>query len=325
MTLEPADARETLRVPPHDADQPEGGQGSGDLLFTKDARLLTTSAKEIQDGISRSNGDPAMDQKGSLRGATASMEGPVRIAVAPSDPSEVLVPEVFEGGGSTERMQVRQADGDRAVMQQGSSRSEATHDMQQDRSAFDSKGGSRSSDRSAPPSHDGRQIGADFALAAGPRAEGPRLESAAPPVHAGSLVDQVAEQVAEAARMSLRNEGGQVHLRLHPKALGELLIDISWKDGGIVAAIKVQSHAAGEYLTNDLDRLRTALDQQGIRVSDLGVQVGLDLRHGSFEGNGFRPSPTIEHTREAIPWRDRGLVPLNALSMKTDSLIDITV
>jgi len=197
--------------------------------------------------------------------------------------------------------------------------------MQQDRSAFDSKGGSRSSDRPSPPSHDGRQIGADFALAAGPRAEGPRLESAAPPVHAGSLVDQVAEQVAEAARMSLRNEGGHVHLRLHPKALGELLIDISWKDGGIVAAIKVQSHAAGEYLTNDLDRLRTALDQQGIRVSDLGVQVGLDLRHGSFEGNGFRPSPTIEHTREAIPWRDRGLVPLNALSMKTDSLIDITV
>jgi hypothetical protein len=78
-------------------------------------------------------------------------------------------------------------------------------------------------------------------------------------------------------------------------------------------------------LTNDLDRLRTALDQQGIRVSDLGVHVGLDLRHGSFEGNGFRPSPTIEYAREAIPWRDRGVVPPNALSMKTDSLIDITV
>ncbi|MGB4781822.1 flagellar hook-length control protein FliK [Candidatus Methylomirabilis sp.] len=346
VTLEPADAREGLRVPLPDADQPEGGQRSGDFLLTKDALLLMTSAKEVQDGISRSNGDPAMEQKGSLPGAAVSMEGPARAAVAPpeettgrsslpqysgvrfstpSDPSKVIGPEVFEGEGSSERPQVWQADGDRAVMRQGSSRAETTQDMQQDRSAFDSEGGSRSSDRSSPPSHDGRQVGGDFTLKAPPRAGELRLESAAPPMHTGSLVDQVAEQVAEAARMSLRSEGGQVHLRLHPKALGELLIDISWKDGGIVAAIKVQSHAAGEYLTNDLGRLKTALDQQGIRVSDLGVQVGLDLRHGSFEGNGFRPSPTIEYAREAIPWRDRGLVPPNALSMKTDSLIDITV
>lgn len=125
--------------------------------------------------------------------------------------------------------------------------------------------------------------------------------------------------------MSLRSEGGQVHLRLHPKALGELLIDISWKEGGIVAAIKAQSHIAGDLLASDLGRLRTALDKQGIPVSDLGVQVGLDLRHWSFEGNGFRASPTIEYAREAIPWRDRGSALPNALSMKTDSLIDITV
>jgi hypothetical protein len=346
VTLEPADAREALRVPPADADQPEGGQRSGDLLFTKDARLLMTSAKEVQDGISRSNGDLAMNQKGSLPGAMASMEGPARAVVAPSeetvgrsslphysgvrfstpsDPSKVLGSEVFDGAESTERLQVRQADGDRAVRQQGSSRPEATQDMQQDRSAFDSEGGGRSSDRSSPPSHDGRQIGADFALSAGPRAEGSRSGSAAPPVHTGSLVDQVAEQVAEAARMSLRSEGGQVHLRIHPKALGEMLIDISWKEGGIVAAIKVQSHAAGELLANDLARLRTALDKQGIPVSDLGVQVGLDLRHGSFEGNEFRSSPAIEYVREAIPWRDRESVLPNALSMKTESVIDITV
>ena len=162
VTLEPADAREALRVPPADADQPEGGQRSGDLLFTKDARLLMTSAKEVQDGISRSNGDLAMNQKGSLPGAMASMEGPARAVVAPSeetvgrsslphysgvrfstpsDPSKVLGSEVFDGAESTERLQVRQADGDRAVRQQGSSRPEATQDMQQDRSAFDSRVG----------------------------------------------------------------------------------------------------------------------------------------------------------------------------------------
>ncbi len=346
VTLEPVNAREVLRVPLAGADQPEGGQRSGDLLFTKDARLLMISANEVQDGISRSIGDPVMEQKGSLPVMAASMEEPTRAVVTTpeetgssslpqrtaiqfstaSGPTKVFGPTLFEGEGSHEGVQVGRSSGvPIAAMRQESPPLEATQGSQQDRSAFDSEGGSRSSERSSPPSHDGRQVGGDFVLAAEPRAEGPRSGSAAPSVHAGSLVDHVAEQVAEAARMSLRNEGGHVHLRLHPKALGELLIDISWKDGGIVAAIKVQSHAAGEYLTNDLGRLRTALDQQGIRVSDLGVQVGLDLRHGSFEGNGFRPSPTIEYAREAIPWRDRGLVPPNALSMKTDSLLDITV
>ena len=346
VTLEPVNAREVLRVPLAGADQPEGGQRSGDLLFTKDARLLMISANEVQDGISRSIGDPAMEQKGSLPVMAASMEEPTRAVVTTPEETgssslsqraaiqfstasgltKVFGLELFEGDGSPEGVQVGRSSGTPiAAMRQESPPLEATQGSQQDRSAFDSEGGNRSSDRSSPPSHDGRQVGGDFTLKAPPRAEELRLESAAPSVHAGSLVDHVAEQVAEAARMSLRNEGGQVHLRLHPKALGELLIDISWKDGGIVAAIKVQSHAAGEYLTNDLGRLRTALDQQGIRVSDLGVQVGLDLRHGSFEGNGFRPSPTIEYAREAIPWRDRGLVPPNALSMETDSLIDITV
>src|SRR5574337_700650 len=304
-----------------------------------------TSATGVQDGTSRSNGDQVTEQVGGLPPMVISVEGSARAAVAPSeetagrsslpqhsgalfstpsDPSEVLGSEVFEGERSPERIQMGRAASDRAVLPQGSSRLEATQDMQQDGSTSDPEGGGHSSDRSSPPPGDGRQIGADFALAAGPRAEGPRAGSAAPPMHTRSLVDQVAEQVAEAARMSLRNEGGQVHLHLHPKALGELLIDISWKEGGIVAAIKAQSHIAGDLLASGLGRLRTALDKQGIPVSGLGVQVGLDLRHWSFEGNGFRPSPTIEYTRGTIPWRDRGSVPPNAVSMKTDSLIDIT-
>lgn len=304
------------------------------------------SATEVQEGASRSNGDQIREQVGDLPPMVISVEGQARAAVAPSeetagrsslpqhsgvrlltpsDPSEVLGPEVFEGERSSERVQEGRAASDRAALPQGSPRLEATQGMQQDRSASDSEGESRSSNRSSPPPGDGRQIGADFTLAAGPRADAPRSGSAAPPVHTGSLVDQVAEQVAEAARMSLRNEGGQVHLHLHPKALGELLIDISWKEGGIVAAIKAQSHIAGDLLASDLGRLRTALDKQGIPVSGLGVQVGLDLRHWSFEGNGFRSSPAIEYARGTIPWRDRGSVLPNAVSMKTDSLIDITV
>ncbi|MDD5558320.1 flagellar hook-length control protein FliK [Candidatus Methylomirabilis sp.] len=305
-----------------------------------------TSATGVQDGTSRSNGDRVIEQVGGLPPMVTSLEGHARAVVAsseetagrsslpqhagalfstPSDSSEVVGSEVFEGERSPERVQMGRATSDRAALPQGSPRIEATQDMQQDGSTSDPEGGSHSSGHSSSPPGDGRQIGADFTLVAGPRVEGPRAGSAAPPMHTGSLVDQVAEQVAEAARMSLRNEGGQVHLHLHPKALGELLIDISWKEGGIVAAIKAQSHIAGDLLASDLGRLRTALDKQGIPVSGLGVQVGLDLRHWNFEGNGFRPSPTIEYARGTIPWRDRGSVLPNAVSMKTDSLIDITV
>lgn len=342
-TLEVAAARATPLMPLANNersaidDQPSASGG---------AQLLMRGAKELQGGISRSNNDRTPEQVGGLPSMVTAVEDPARAAVVsseestgrsllprssadriatPSDSSELLGSEVFEAEGSSDRVQMRRADGDRAVIRLESPRLEATQGLQHDRSASDSDGGSRSSDRSSPPPDDGRQIGADFALAAPSRAEALRSGSTAPSLHTRSLVDQVAEQIATAARLNPRSEGSHVQLRLHPQALGELVIEVSWKESGIVAAIKAQSQAAGDVLASELGRLRTALGDQGIPVSGLGVQVGVDLRQWSFEGNGFRASSSIGYAPEAIAWRDRGSALPMTPAMEPESLIDITV
>lgn len=342
-TLEVAAARATPLMPLANNersaidDQPSASGG---------AQLLMRGAKELQGGISRSNNDQTPEQVGGLPSMVTAVEDPARAAVVsseestgrfslprssadriatPSDSSELLGSEVFEAEGSSDRVQMRRADGDRAVIRLESPRLEATQGLQHDRSASDSDGGSRSSDRSSPPPDDGRQIGADFALAAPSRAEALRSGSTAPSLHTRSLVDQVAEQIATAARLNPRSEGSHVQLRLHPQALGELVIEVSWKESGIVAAIKAQSQAAGDVLASELGRLRTALGDQGIPVSGLGVQVGVDLRQWSFEGNGFRASSSIGYAPEAIAWRDRGSALPMTPAMEPESLIDITV
>ncbi len=299
QTAKSAAARPILLMLPADAHKPEGARESEDFLFAKDARPVMTSAQEVRGGINRSISGQATEQIDDLPQMVASMDGPqIAAATRPeeaagrsalsrhspawiptsSDPVEVLASEMLEGVVSSDRVQAGRADGDRAAMHQGSARLDAAPAMQPDRSISGPAGGNGSRDLSSHLPADGGQSGANFASAAPPRAEELRQGSAALPAYAQSVVDQVAEQIATTARMNPRHDGGHMQLRLHPEALGELVIEVSWKDSGIVAAIKTQSHVAGELLANDLGRLRIALEEQGISISGLGVQVGLDLR-----------------------------------------------
>jgi flagellar hook-length control protein FliK len=134
----------------------------------------------------------------------------------------------------------------------------------------------------------------------------------------------VVDQVAMAARLSSQRNGTErVQLRLHPQALGELVIEVSWKESGIVASIKAQSHITGELLAGDLGRLKTALGEQGIPVSGLGVQVGVDLREWSDRGQTPH-SPA--RTAASHPLTADSAAPIaDSRAWEPDSLIDIRV
>jgi hypothetical protein len=145
------------------------------------------------------------------------------------------------------------------------------------------------------------------------------------PERSRSLLDQVAHEIASAARLSFRSEDARVQVRLRPEALGELVIQVSWNEKGIAAAIQAASRLAGEMLEGDLGRLRNALDLQGIPVSSLAVQIGLDFRDWGAGGGRFRAPSTIRVESEAIPWRDRGSAQPVAEPIKRQGLIDITI
>lgn len=200
-----------------------------------------------------------------------------------------------------------------------------TSDARQDGSTSDMEREHRSFDRITSSPEEWRQFGRDLALAA-PQARGEvRTASAEPSGYRGSPVDQVAEQLAAWARLRSRHERGSVQVRLHPEVLGELMIEVSWQDGGIVAAIKAQNSVAGELLASDLSRLRTTLTEQGIPVFDLGVQVGMDFRHWTSEENGFRAARHIANAPGTGSGPDREPALPTLLAMTSNSVIDILV
>jgi hypothetical protein len=243
----------------------------------------------------------------------------------PTDPMGRNGAALLDGEGFPERLQTERSHSERPTIRLEPTSSEAAQVALRDRLAADPENEGRSFDHS-PPSHDDwRQLGRDRAIGPPPTGEEFRLESAAPPRHPGSLIDQVAEQVATAARLSLRHEGSRAQLRLHPQALGELTIEVSWQDSGIVVSIKTPNSVTGDLLASDLGRLRTTLTERGVPVSNLGVQVGMDLRHWSFEGNRFQRSSTTEYAPEAVIRRGGESAVPTAPPMKVNSLIDIVI
>lgn len=336
QTCKPDAARPTLVMPLVNNERSASGG----------VNIPATSAKEVQDGMNRLNDAQAPGQVGDLLPIATALGDSARVTVAlseeaagrssfsqrpairitiSSDVSEALGSEVRDGEGFRDQTEVNAAD-DRAALRQESPRIETTQWLKHDESASDSESGDPAPDRSSsPPSSDRAGLHADCTLSATSRTEGPRSGPVALSGHPRALSDQLAEPIVMAARLSQRNEGKHVQLRLHPQTLGELVIEVSWKDSGIVAAIKVQHHVAGELLANDLGRLRIALVEQGIPISDLGVQIGLDLHQWSYAGNGSQDSRVTGYLPEAMLRHDRGSMPTMVPVMGPDSLIDITV
>lgn len=233
--------------------------------------------------------------------------------------------ELYGGDELSRGIRSEHAGGDRIVVPHSAKRDETPQDPQQDRWSPGTKDGGPRPDGSVSSSVHGRQFGLDLAGATASKGEHlrPNVSDLSP--RPRLVVEQVAEQIGTAAGISRRQDGESVQLRLHPQTLGELVVEVSWGESGIVAAIKTQSHVTGELLAADLGRLRIALEKQGFSVSDLGVQVGLDFRQWNSAGNGFHTWPGIEHPAETIPRHDRRFALPAVAAIGPNSLIDIMV
>jgi flagellar hook-length control protein FliK len=110
---------------------------------------------------------------------------------------------------------------------------------------------------------------------------------------ARSLPQTAAAQVIRQAsvwlgQMVLRGPN-RVTLRLTPPELGQLHLDVVFKDGGVTAHVVADSHAVKQAIEANLDQLRQQLADQGVNVERFDVEV----RHqssgsGDGESNGGR-------------------------------------
>jgi flagellar hook-length control protein FliK len=94
----------------------------------------------------------------------------------------------------------------------------------------------------------------------------------------------------EAMRMA--NGRGEISLQLNPESLGSVHVTIATKPEGVVAVILAETSHAQQAMEGAKEQLRAALENRGLRLSTLDVNVGQQAPNGSpfgFAGHSDTP------------------------------------
>jgi hypothetical protein len=102
------------------------------------------------------------------------------------------------------------------------------------------------------------------------------------------------ERVVSAARASLARGGMAVHLRLYPESLGEVRVQVRWEGGTLSARLEAATPAARDALESGAPSLRAALQEHGIPLDRLSVNLRMDSDARSPHRHLAPENPTVE-------------------------------
>ena len=86
----------------------------------------------------------------------------------------------------------------------------------------------------------------------------------------------------------------ELNVQLSPKELGDLNIRITENNGVLVAEIKVDNDKAKEFILNELHLLKENLQEQGLNVSDVKVDIRQDHHQSQMEQERQKSSKRIQ-------------------------------
>lgn len=86
-------------------------------------------------------------------------------------------------------------------------------------------------------------------------------------------VRDLMEQFQQFARTNITADTTSIEMRLNPESLGRLLIHVTEQEGSVRATIQTQSEQVREAMEGQLAVLRTTLEGQGIKVTEVEVTV----------------------------------------------------
>ena len=84
---------------------------------------------------------------------------------------------------------------------------------------------------------------------------------------------QVAGQVEQGMLTAMRDGATRLDLQLHPAELGAITITLVARNGEVSAQIRSEKSETAEMVTRQLDTIRVNLEQQGIKVDKIEVQM----------------------------------------------------
>ena len=99
------------------------------------------------------------------------------------------------------------------------------------------------------------------------------------------LAQQAASQVESGILSAMRNGATRLDLQLHPAELGPLGITLISRNGEVTAQLRSEKTETAELLTRQMDMIRVNLEQQGVKVDKIEVQLQNQQDNG--QNNAF--------------------------------------
>lgn len=124
---------------------------------------------------------------------------------------------------------------------------------------------------------------------AGPTGEAARASS---PQQLRTEQAEIAPQVAKGLASLVLKDGGRAQIQLRPEALGRVDVDLAVEQGIVRATLSAENETARELLRDQLDQLRSLLEQRGLRVESLEVS----------DADGERGLPADANDRRGGRW-----------------------
>lgn len=142
--------------------------------------------------------------------------------------------------------------------------------------------------------------------------------------------NNILNQVIQKMRLSQNLHDSKLVMKLHPVELGELKIDVQLKDGTIQASIVAQNQQVQEILEKNMPRLREMMEQQGLNVNDIIVNLDGDLgsEYNLFEDHFAQEEDSTsskknKDSHSVFLLEDEVPETVSETSMNTDSMVNI--
>ncbi len=124
-------------------------------------------------------------------------------------------------------------------------------------------------------------------------------------------LEDIASRMTERVAMNRQENLSGLKVRLSPRELGEIEIQVHMKDGHLAGTILVENTAAAEALEKQLPDLTSRLKEQNVRLHDVNISLQQnDADRGQGGGNPFyrENRPVRRCFREGI-WKEEPIRP----------------
>lgn len=119
-------------------------------------------------------------------------------------------------------------------------------------------------------------------------------------LNTGKNIDsmEVIKQIVEKFKVSSNEKVSEIKVTLNPEYLGDVTLKVASSQGIVTAQFTAQNDKVKEIIESNFDKLREMLNEQGIEVSQLSVNVGTDeSSQGSF---GFERGKSSKRINDII-------------------------